>query len=224
MANWPALLSLIILPNCSMTGTTDSCRIGQRQQASLERSTLVGLFLNFEHPAQCRGTVSKWRYCYYRAEGSYNDNDKFKAKIMVYRQNRSHNNQYERVSRSIIDLSIKWEKIEHSYNCKMKNKQFEILENDIIGACIIDHDNNHPLHLVGATEGSNLSTYQLSQDGSEECTASQVQNIDTNRSIFIKQHTIFLHVYADIIIGELHSNILNVSILLFSFLYYYNNR
>ena len=198
-----------------MTGTTDNMRGAYDYCTEAEHtssmSTLAGTFLNFESPVQHRGTVSSWEYCYYRAIGNYNMNDMFRAKIMVYRQNPSHSNQYDQVSESVTSLSIKWKNIHFSYNCCSKTKNFKILENDIIGACINYHGSGNPLHLVEANEDFNLSTYQFSQEGYERCTQTQVKKIDIRSGGFIRRPTIFLHVYPEIIPGECGLNNLNVS-------------
>ena len=174
-----------------MSGTPDSC-MEETDQAS--RSTLVGTFLNFESPTQRRGTVSSWKYCYYKASGHYQNNDMFKAQIMVYRQNPYRSNQYEQVPESVSDIIIVWDNIPYFDNCCWKTKHFEILENDIIGACTDHHGSGNPLQLMEANENSNLSTYQFSQGSYERCNQTQFST-DISSGSLIRQPTIFLNVY-----------------------------
>ena len=178
-----------------MTGTTDSC-IDTEHTSSNISTLLVGPFLNFESPAQRRGNVSRWKYCY---DEPIRD---IKAQMMVYRQNPHHRNQYDQVAESVTNLSINLDSFYD--NCCFKNTHFKILENDIIGVCISPHDIDHPLYLEGATKDSNLSNistyHQFSQDGYKMCISKRVQNINTNGNSFIRQSTL-LRVYP-IISGE----------------------
>jgi len=96
---------------------------------------------------------------------------------MIYRNN--HYNQYNLVSESVTDIQLRWRDIKKSdYMCKKQiltaEQQLRVLENDIVGACIIDHDNVHPLHLVGISDKSNFSTYQVNRNNYEEYTSAQL--------------------------------------------------
>jgi len=171
----------------------------------------VSLLVNFESPAQCRGIVSSWRYCYYRPSGDYNDDDIFGAKLMIYRQNPSHINKYNLVSQSVTDLRLEWSAIKNSsFQCVdevlQKSDQFEVRDNDIVGACITNrwwYKNDrwwhiHPLPLVGTSEESSLLTDVRSY---QQCGPLLVGQIHTHNRNFIRLSGIILHVYATI--GEL---------------------
>ena len=159
-----------------MPETADSC-------IECTSSQLVGLFLDFESPAQRRGNVSRWRYCY---NGLNRD---IKAQIMVYRQNASHSNQYDQVAESVTNLSISCVDCSCDDNCCWKDTHFKILENDIIGVCICCCD------LDGIPKETEDSC-------NKKCTPRQVQYIHINSSRLKKNLPIFLHVYPEIMRGE----------------------
>jgi len=120
---------------------------------------------------------------------------------MIYRKN--HYNRYNVVFESIANIQLTWRDIKKSdYMCMEQiltpEQQFRVLENDIVGACIIDHGNVHPLHLVGISDRSNFSTYQVNQNNYEECNSAQIQSVDISHSSFRRLATISLHVYANI--------------------------
>jgi len=187
-------------------GTTGFCEVGSTDQSSSPISaTRVGLFVDFESPAQCRGTVSSWHYHYYR--GDYGDIGKNgMAKFMVYRQNRFHINQYDMVPGSSIDVNITCDSTENGLSCNdgylENSKLFEVQENDVLGVCIF---NSHPA-LVGTTNESSHSPYELNQ-----CSAAKIQSIDTSSNYFSRHPTMILNVHADISEGTSFINIVYIA-------------
>ncbi len=79
--------------------------------------------------------------------------------------------------------------------------QFEIQENDIVGACIRnDGLAINPLYLVGDTNSNsnNQKLYQFNKGGYEDCTPSQIGSVNTDNNKFILRDEHILHLYANI--------------------------
>jgi len=101
-------------------------------------------------------------------------------------------------------MTLEWREIKETINfgCLVKERppryQFEIRENDIIGACIWDYCGVHPLLLTGASSSVNSRTYQLDKINYDDCMRSQYGSVNTNDTFFELRQTSILHLYAEI--------------------------
>ena len=127
----------------------------------------------------------------------------FEVLFMVYRRS-SIRNYYSVVSGSIKEMAIPWSVVQRSeFTCMdevlSSEEHFEILQNDIVGACIKDDFGlDYPLLLVGTSNGSSLRTYQLDRSNIQYCTLSQTNPVDTSDTMFKQRSTSTLHLYANI--------------------------
>ena len=184
-----------------MLGTTDSCMLGTNKNSSMKLSQLEGMFINFESPAQCRGIITSWRYCFYRPDLN---NRQFAAKFMIYRQNSSYNGKFYLVRESVDWLKLIWSNIENiNYQCQdivlTEREQFEALPNDIVGVCFINRWRAHSISIVGVSMETNLLTYHIRNDGA--CSTG-IEKLDTRAGYVEQQPSLVLHIYANI--GELN--------------------
>ncbi len=166
--------------------------------------------MNFESPSQCRGSVTGWRFCYYRNIdddfGDIRDSQEFVAIFIVYRRQNAASNNYIPVPGSVREKRIQWRVIKTSrFQCMYENlstnEYFEIQENDIVGACIKDTfflNPVDPLLLIGTSSGSSVLTYQWDRSGYGLCSSFQYGFIDTSTGDFGIRSTSTLHLYANI--------------------------
>ena len=159
--------------------------------------------MNFEAPSQVRGRVTKWRFCYYHVRPLFRDSDLQGAIFMIYRRESPNSDNYMVVPGSITSKTLEWREIkDESFGCLVDEiqprYQFEIRENDIIGACIWDYWSIHPLLLTGISSSVNSLTYQLDIYPYDDCTYSQFESVDTTHSMFTLRQTAILHLYAEI--------------------------
>ena len=188
----------------SIPGITDSCKIGANKKSSMKLSQLAGMFINLESPAQCRGVVMSWRYCFYRPSGIFlNYLTQFTASFMIYRKNSSNNNQFHVVRESNAHLSIEWNNIENNFQCQDKvlteREQFEVLQNDIVGVCFRNGLLTYPIPLVGMSIKANRWTYQTRNN---RACSTRIEQLDVGAEYFDHQPSLVLHVHANI--SELH--------------------
>ena len=79
------------------------------------------------------------------------------------------------------------------------SEQFQIQENDIIAACIIDDRPIKPLRLVGDRSGGNEVVYQYNANRYEDCTNTQLQTVDTDNNAFTtRSGGRHLHLYVNV--------------------------
>ena len=160
--------------------------------------------MNFEAPSQVRGKVTRWRFCYYGDfRQFYRDSDVHGAIFMVYRRESPSSDNYIAVPSSITSKTLEWREIkDESFGCLVDEiqprYQFEIRENDIVGACIWDYCSIHPLLLTGTSVLVNSLTYQLDINPYDDCMYSQFESVDTTNSLFRLRQTAILHLYAEI--------------------------
>ena len=199
--------------------------LGSNIQTAFSQSNRERLFLNFGAPAQCNGTVTSWRYCYYntytQSGGDDDDDDDddddsnsnsngngcgstqtYTSKFLVYRQTSATT--YEPVpgSTRTVTLSLRCPR-DGGFRCReetlTQNEQFSIQENDIIAACLMDDSSTNPIRIVGEGSVGSGQVYQYNRNNYESCTTAQLQTVDTAMSSFISQNGIYrLHLYADI--------------------------
>ena len=107
-------------------------------------------YLNTAAPAPCSGTVTRFRYCYYRPlSDEIIDGHNYQARLAVYRPVNLANGsfRYERVS-NLTNIFRNSATINSSgaFRCRNRNNihfNFEIQVGDIFGVCIFDPDGNN---------------------------------------------------------------------------------
>ena len=127
---------------------SDSCpAFGTKFDAGHDTSN-KGLWLNFDTPAQCSGTATEWRFCYY-----FTYDGSLEARLRVYRKN--GDDSYQRAFEDPIQRDY-----ENSgdlrpgcnsgsqYCCETLTINQPIQKNDIIGVCMSDGSNRKPLYVL----------------------------------------------------------------------------
>ena len=154
--------------------------------------------------------MTSWRFCYYRAgddddDDDYNGGDDFAAKFIVYRRESPSSSNYRPVPGSITTKQLEYRDLSR-FGCldETSIQQFEIQENDVIGACIMDMGRINPLYLVGGIGSSvqDQKLYQYDRRNYDDCTTSQIGTVDTSRNDFRLRNRFKLHLFANI--GEKH--------------------
>ena len=170
--------------------------------------------MNFGAPAQCNGTVTSWRYCSYnRYQQSGDDDDdddcrgsaSYTSVFLVYRQTGASTYDLVSGSKKSVTLTLSCSN-RGGFECRevmlTQSEQFTIQENDIVAACLMDTSSTNPIHIVGAIAfGSSRQVYQYNANNYEQCSNSQLQLIDTQKSSFTEQSGILgssaLHLHAE---------------------------
>ena len=138
--------------------------IGTNDETPYNHSTTAGLYLNLNSSAECNGTISSYRYCYYQPVAA----TRHAAVVAVYRLNQM-DNIYELVvgSEHTIDLDLRVTTSTDPLVCDNVNLTIpaQLQTGDVVGACIFDDSSNREqLDLVGqSANGSTL--YSASNSG-----------------------------------------------------------
>ena len=146
--------------------------------------------------------MTAWRFCYYDSRPSDDDDedDQFGAKFMVYRRSNPTSDSYVPVAGSIMSNLLRFRDLSSSFRCRTitATQRFEIQENDIVGACVWDQGDVHPLYLIGDTNDNNANQklYQYDRSSYDDCTSAQIGNVDTGHSDFRQRDEWKLHLYA----------------------------
>ena len=171
-----------------------SCPVFGTNRQPTSRSTQEKLFMNFDAPSQCNGTVTSWNYCYYRSSFRRSD-DLLGVKFLAYRQNAS-TSLYHPVHNSVFTLIVNHGNLSGSSGCRSvmlnSSQQFQIEINDIISACIIDYQNLHPLYVTTLDYFPDFN-YQVDSSEYERCTDQQLDTIDTTRLRIRRRNMLLLH-------------------------------
>ena len=171
-----------------------SCPVFGTNRQPTSRSTQEKLFMNFDAPSQCNGTVTSWNYCYYRSSFRRSD-DLLGVKFLAYRQNAS-TDLYHPVPNSVFTLTVNYGSLNAS-GCQSvmlnSSQQFQIEINDVISACIIDYLNLHPLYVTTYVSNPREFNYQVNLDQYERCTDQQLDTIDTTQSSIRRRNVLLLH-------------------------------
>ena len=169
--------------------------IGTNRQTAFTVDRTHMFYLNTAAPAPCSGTVTRFRYCYYKPPSDDIVNN-HRATLAVYRKENFENGSfyYERVS-NMDTISRSRSNVNNNGNfecCNRNNPDFDIEAGDVIGVCIFDPDGNNrrQLDLVGQTNGSSL--LGRSADGCSRTTIPS--SISSNQLSVISQR--ILHIYA----------------------------
>ena len=104
----------------------------------------------------CNGTVTSWRYCsynrYLEEDDECDDREYYTSKFLVYRQ--TGTSTYEPVSGSTksVTISLRCPR-DGGFQCRqatlLPSEQFNIQENDIVAACLMDTSSTNPIRIVG---------------------------------------------------------------------------
>ena len=140
--------------------------------------------MDFHSPAQCNGTVVEWNYCFYGDRSGRSAGDVYGVKFMVYRSS-NVTGVYNIVNNSLHYLKMDYELLPtHGIGCSNvtlnTTQQFQILQNDIIAACIIEGDSEvNRLHV--ARDWPNQAYYVR-----VGCSDDQLNSIDLNSGYKIR--------------------------------------
>ena len=143
--------------------------------------------------------MTAWQFCYYDSRISDDEEDQYGAKFMIYRRSDPTSDMYVPVAGNIMTLLLAPDEVGSDFSCKTvaATEMFEIQENDIVGACVWNHGNVNPLYLIGDTadDNANQKLYQEDRGGHEDCTSTQIGNVDTEHSKFKQRNEWILHLH-----------------------------
>lgn len=102
--------------------------------------------------------------------------------LTVYRRDTSNSNLYNPVTGSITEIMLPHSNVSE-FRCltEVVTQSFEIRENDLVGACIMDAGGVNPLYLIGDTRDGSANTrlYQNNRSGGQLCGIAQLQAINS---------------------------------------------
>ena len=161
--------------------------------------------MNFDSPSQCNGRVVGWNYCYWRVG---NIGDTLGVRFLVYRRNTT-TGVYHQVPNSLYSLMVRYEELQATNNrgCGSvilnSTDQFDIMQNDIVAACIIDNDGIMPLYLTGFMTSDDRA-YQVGPDDYEMCTNEQLRMITESQVRTDLVRTLALHAVISEFMSDTH--------------------
>ena len=121
-------------------------------------STERKLYLNIKEPSQCNGTVTSWNFCAFNSKTSADviESTTVGVKFMVYRKNPSSSHVYNVVPNSVYTYTANSFALPRQ-GCSSVSlsteQQFQILENDLVAACVRDAGMISPLFVTSTGEG-----------------------------------------------------------------------
>ena len=138
--------------------TSDCGQIGNpltSSQNAVRRSVSAAqvsaaFYLDTNNSANCSGTVTRWRYCYFPSQADLDAPPSIQ--FAVYRLNQT-NSGYDRVSRVYTAFGI--DDIDATVDCQnlqLQQRQFaQVQSGDVIGACIYQATSSaSPLNVIGS--------------------------------------------------------------------------
>ena len=151
-------------------------------------STEERLYLNFKESSQCNGTVTRWNFCFFNARST--EGITLGARFMVYR--RSNTPQvYTVVPNSMYTLQVNSTvfPIQGCSNVELSESQrFQILENDIIAACVLENfGERYPLFVTSTGRVDAIQVYE------QRCIDDQLGTIDLGRLNHRIRNALHLH-------------------------------
>ena len=155
--------------------------------------TRAGLFLNFESPAQCNGTATAWHYCYYGRD--ITDPFVFAADFVVYRKTSLNSNEYERVAlKSVVKSPDDLQST--GFHCETvtleQSEYFEVQEDDIIGACLIEDGTQTLLNILSHQVNGHGEVYRPHQN--TLCDPSLFEMVDFGGLFEQGKHVVHLYI------------------------------
>ena len=181
----------------TVSSQSDTCPTFGTDETSISRSREERIFLNFEAPSQCRGSVTSWNYCHYESRDG--NKEQYGAKLLVYRRSSATSDDYVQVAGSVTELILLNNDV-REFDCGTiaLTQPFEIQENDIIAACVWNEGAINPLYLVGNGASTDQYLYQYDRGMREKCKANHLQSVDTGHNDFTLRRNFRLHLHADI--------------------------
>ena len=185
--------------------------LGSDVKTRFSQSSRERLFMNFGAPAQCNGTVTSWRYCYYNVnsdddcdEGDDSDDSvSYRSVFLVYRKVGASTYAPVPGTRKSITLTPSCSSGGRQLPCQevalSQSEQFRVQQNDIIAACLPSVGS---IRVVGEqSSGPSMGVYQYNANGFAQCSDSQLPIVfaETQGSTFTLNSGRFrLHLYAEI--------------------------
>ena len=197
------------------------CRpIGTNNETAFTAARDRRFYLNIDCPAPCNGTITSWRYCYYRP--NTNDSNRYHVTWAVYRRMGSGNDtHYVAVPSSVRTAVRSGDQItsnNDSFSCLNQsvwpNVTVAIEAGDVVGACIYEPGDNadenifrRQLDIVGQMNGYSLM--QMKDIG--ECGFNSTPS-NISSSLLSAIDSSVLHLYANIESRSIHNTMFQVDI------------
>lgn len=160
------------------------------------------VYLNIDFPAPCSGTISRWRYCYYRPANL--SGERYLATWAVYRRTGTgDNSSYVMVNSSLQRVTRDNQTVGANgmdFVCRNRNagpSDIKVETGDVVGACIYDPTDligqnvvRKQLDIIGQASGYSL----MKKDDVSECGPTSMPSVISNSSLSRVDSTI-LHLY-----------------------------
>ena len=174
--------------------STQTCPVFGTDLTERRHPTRAGLFLNFENPAQCNGTAKAWHYCYYGK--AITDPSVFAADFVVYRKTSLNSNEYERVAlKSVVKSQDDLQST--GFHCETvtleQSEYFEVQEDDIIGACLIEEGTQTLLNILSHQVLGHGEVYRPNQN-TELCDPFVFETVDFGNMFEQGRHVVHLYI------------------------------
>ena len=187
------IISITVLFCCSPTLSQDTCgHIGNNDERNATPSKTPMLYLDTDNPATCSGNITSVRVCYYGPDSIPNERTVYRTTYAVYRQLQDEQGlkYYRRVSGTFTAIRVtnnvnedrqanRDGLIHTGYNCyndtlylsEMEGfvEAVTVEEGDILGACIVDFDDQRSIERLQLDIVGEESGHSLMQTSTTEC-------------------------------------------------------
>ena len=190
---------IAILPPIQIANTQDECQngagtVGTNNCMEYEEVEEGGiLYLNIKNPAQCNGTITQWKYCYYKPD---NQGD-YQAHVALYRRTVRGNNGNVHYSRQHSSLLVEHGDSEEGpdFVCAsyLLSEPIAVQQDDFIGICL---PQSNSLDVVSNTSGVEVHADSLQYRADQDCGTDAPGNIPANN--LHKANDRIVHLYAQI--------------------------
>ena len=172
--------------------------IGNNLSIPTEESSHERLYLNIARPAPCNGTIRQFGYCYYGRDDD--DRDTYRVLLSIYRlvagnSYTSITNTVSIIKRTPLSEVPLADALLPGFNCDKVEleESIQVLEGDVIGACVADNDFFEELDVVSESNNGDLMLY-IDADDINDCESLPVTISDNLRATRDR----ILHIFAEI--------------------------
>ena len=172
--------------------------IGNNLSTPTDESSRERLYLNIARPAPCNGTIRQFGYCYYGRDDD--DRDAYQVLLSIYRlvagnSYTSITNTVSIIKRTPLSEVPLADALLPGFNCDTVEleESVQVLEGDVIGACVADNDFFEELDVVSESNNGDLMLY-IDADDINDCESLPVTISDNLRATRDR----ILHIFAEI--------------------------
>ena len=190
---------IVTVAVCPLTLALDNNKslvIGSNVTTRLTPFNSDGFYLNTARPAPSNGTITGFSYCFY---GNRDNSIRiYQSLVALYRAREGRIKRYERVSDTFV--ISKRTPFTQGFNCTSYelNVGLQVLQGDMIGACIYDTSNTGQLDLVSLSSLNESYTLLSESVHHADCDTEVLPDRILEDALERTRQNVILHISAEI--------------------------